>query len=84
MIRHAFAAILAGLPMGALAQNAAPVQPSEAFVLPVRMAEPTAFTPCPFNPAEPFRLAVMNGVAGPDALRTEQFFVLTQIRACRS
>ena len=83
MIRHAFAAAIAMLPMGALAQQAAPVQPSEGFVLPARMAEPTAFTPCPFNPGEPFRLAVMQGVAGPDALRTEQFFVLAQIRACR-
>ena len=83
MIRHAFAAILTALPMGALAQNAQSAQPTEGFVLPVRMAEPTAFTPCPFNPGEPFRLAVMQGVAGPDALRTEQFFVLAQIRACR-
>ena len=74
------ACLAACLLAGAAAAQDRAVTPG--FVLPQRAAEPQAFTPCPFNPGEPFRLAVLTGVAGPDALRAEAQFVPAQIRAC--
>lgn len=80
MNRIALAACLAAL--AGTAATAQSVAPTDGFVLPERALEPQAFTPCPFNPREPFRLAVMNAVAGPDAIRSELPFVLAQIKAC--
>ena len=77
------AMIAAALLLAAGAASAQDRAVTPDFVLPARAAEPQAFTPCPFNPGEPFRLAVVTGVAGPDALRAEAAFVPAQIRACR-